>query len=273
VTSSFHVDRYRVRPGERVDLQARDPADTGPYHHRSDAQADFASACERITYWQELLWAEHAQSLLVIFQAMDTGGKDGAIKDVFGHVNPQGVRAWSFKAPTSEELDHDFLWRCHERAPARGTIGIFNRSQYEDVLVARVHELVPETVWRARYEQINQFESLLVANGTTIVKFFLHISKAEQKERLEKRRDDPEKRWKFSLGDLDERTRWADYQAAYAEALTRCSTEAAPWYVVPADKKWYRNVVVATVVAEALERMCPRLPEAAPGIENVQIPD
>jgi PPK2 family polyphosphate:nucleotide phosphotransferase len=265
--------RYRALPGQRVVLGQHDPDDTGPYDRARDAAPDFDRARQRIADLQELLWAEHQRSLLVVLQAMDTGGKDGTIRDVFAFVDPQGCQVWSFKVPTPEELDHDFLWRYHARVPARGTIGIFNRSHYEDVLVARVRELVPPRVWQPRYQLINRFEELLAHTDTTILKFFLHISKDEQKERLEARRDDPEKAWKFSTGDVDERRHWDAYMAAYEEALSRCSTDESPWFLVPANKKWYRNVVVASVVADTLERMAPRVPAPAPGVDKVKIPD
>jgi PPK2 family polyphosphate:nucleotide phosphotransferase len=273
VAQASLYERYRVQPGARVHLAQRDPDDTGPYARRSESAKDLDAARQRIEHFQELLWAEHRRSLLVVLQAMDTGGKDGAIRDVFGGVNPQGCRVAAFKVPTPEELDHNFLWRCHARTPGRGTIGIFNRSHYEDVLVVRVHELVPPEVWKPRYDLINQFEELLVHTDTTILKFFLHISKEEQKQRLEARRDDPEKAWKFSLADIKERQHWDEYMAAYEEVLSRCSTDQSPWFVVPADKKWYRNVVVASVVADTLERLDPRPPAPEPGIEAVEVPD
>jgi len=222
---------------------------------------------------QARLYAENMQGLLIVLQATDTGGKDGTIRHVFEGVNPQGCRVSSFKAPSAEEANHDFLWRYHKSAPARGRIGIFNRSHYEDVLIVRVKNLVSEEVWRARYDQINAFESNLVASGVTVLKFFLHISKDEQKRRLQSRLDDPEKRWKFSSSDLEERKHWDDYQRAFEDAINNCSTEHAPWYVVPANKKWYRNLVVARTIADTLDGMDPKFPEAEPGLERVEIPD
>jgi PPK2 family polyphosphate:nucleotide phosphotransferase len=266
-------DRYRVVPGERVQLGQNDPNDTGPYAQRRDAQADFNDARQRLDQLQELLWAEHRRSLLVVFQALDTGGKDGVIRSVFSGVNPQGCHVASFKAPSAEELDHDFLWRVHQQAPARGLIGVFNRSHYEDVLVARVHKLVPPSVWRQRYRLINDFEHLLSTSGTTILKFFLHISKKEQKERFEKRLHDPAKTWKFSAADVKERAYWDDYTVAFEEALTRCSTDESPWFIVPADKKWYRDVVVARIVAETLARLDPRPPKPDPELGAIKISD
>jgi PPK2 family polyphosphate:nucleotide phosphotransferase len=204
---------------------------------------------------------------------MDTGGKDGTIKHVFEGVNPQGCRVSSFKAPSAEEANHDFLWRYHKSAPAKGRIGIFNRSHYEDVLIVRVKSLVHEEVWRPRYEIINDFERGLTLGGITVLKFFLHISKDEQKRRLQRRLDNPDKRWKFDHGDIRERLLWDEYQEAYQDMINACSTEHAPWYVVPADKKWYRNLVVARTIADTLEAMDPRYPPAEEGLENVTIPD
>jgi PPK2 family polyphosphate:nucleotide phosphotransferase len=266
-------DRYRVVPGKPVLLAQQDPDATGPYGRRRDARADLEDARARLDRFQELLWAEHQRSLLVVFQALDTGGKDGVIRNVFSGVNPQGCRVWSFKQPSTEELDHDFLWRVHLRTPGRGLIGVFNRSHYEDVLVVRVHDLVPPSVWRPRYALINDFEHLLTSTGTTILKFYLHISKDEQRERFEKRLDDPSKTWKFSAADIKERAHWDEYMLAYEEVLSRCSTDEAPWFIVPANKKWYRDVVVATIVADTLERLDPRPPEPDPALRSTKIPD
>jgi len=204
---------------------------------------------------------------------MDTGGKDGTISHVFEGVNPQGCQVWPFKVPTPEELDHDFLWRHHTKTPGRGMMTIFNRSHYENVLVVRVHQLIPEQIWKARYDQINDFEQLLAANNTTILKFYLHISKDEQKRRLESRLQNPDKRWKFAIGDLKERELWDDYMKAYEDAINKCSTNYAPWYVLPANKKWYRNLVVARTIADTLESMNPQFPQPEEGLENVTIPD
>lgn len=268
------TERYRVQPGAKVHLRDVDPDDTGPYRQKDDAKADLERDRDRLFDLQEILYAQAQHSLLIVLQAMDTGGKDGTISHVMGGVNPQGCQVASFKQPTPEELSHDFLWRIHKHTPARGQITIFNRSHYEDVLVVRVHNLVPEPVWRQRYNQINEFEELLAdQGGTTILKFFLHISRAEQKERLQARLDDPTKQWKFSTGDLKERAYWDDYTAAYEDALTRCSTKVAPWFVVPADRKWYRNVVVARIIVEALEGLGLRYPEPEPGLDQVVIED
>jgi PPK2 family polyphosphate:nucleotide phosphotransferase len=204
---------------------------------------------------------------------MDAGGKDSAIKKVFDHVNPQGVHVTSFKAPTSEELAHDFLWRVHQHVPGKGYIGIFNRSHYEDVLVVRVNNLMPEDVWQQRYDHINNFERLLTDSGTRILKFYLHISKDEQKERFQERLDNPDKHWKFSMGDLPVREKWNAYMEAFEAVLTRCNTAYAPWYIIPANRKWYRNLVVTRTIVETLESMNPQYPPAEPGLDEVIIPD
>ena len=220
---------------------------------------------------QYKLYAESKTALLIVMQAMDTGGKDGVIRKVFGPANPQGVRVDSFKQPTAEELAHDYLWRIHRRAPAKGMIGVFNRSHYEDVLVHKVHKLIPDKQLDQRYEQLNDFEKHLSQNGTVIVKFFLHISKDEQKERLQARLDDPEKRWKFSAGDLKEREYWDRYVDAYQAVLEKCSRSHAPWYVIPADKKWYRDWAVSSVVLQALTAIDPKAPKPEENLDNVKI--
>ncbi len=220
---------------------------------------------------QESLWAEHRHKVLVVLQGMDTSGKDGTIRHVFEGVNPLGVRVAAFKAPTEEELDHDFLWRVHPKVPGKGEMVIFNRSHYEDVLVARVQKLAPPEVWRRRYDQINDFERLLAETDTTILKFFLHISKEEQRERLQARLDDPQKRWKFRKGDLLDRAHWDEYMEAYEDALARTSHKHAPWYVVPADKKWYRNLMVAEVLVKALEALKIQVPEPEEDLKGVVV--
>ncbi|MDX1991605.1 MAG: polyphosphate kinase 2 family protein [bacterium] len=259
-------------PSGKVSLADFDPQYHAGYD-KEKAEEELAGLRDRLDALQERLYAEGKQSLLVIFQAMDAGGKDGAIKKVFEGVDPLGLSIASFKAPTTEELAHDFLWRVHQRVPRKGYIGIFNRSHYEDVLIVRVNNLVPEDVWRKRYDQINDFERMLAENGTRILKFFLHISKDEQKERLQARLDDPEKNWKFSLGDLPVRQQWDAYMQAYEDVLTRCNTEAAPWHIIPANRKWYRNLVVTQVVVQALEDMNPQYPPPEPGLDKVVIPD
>lgn len=217
---------------------------------------------ERITELQAKLYAEHKRALLVILQGRDTCGKDSTIRRVFGAVNPEGSEVTSFKVPTEIERRHDFLWRIHSRVPPHGIVGIFNRSHYEDVLVVRVRNLVPAAIWRKRYDRINEFERMLTENGVTILKFFLHISRAEQATRLRERLSDPEKNWKFRAGDLDDRERWSDYTAAYTEMLRRCSTPWAPWFVVPANQKRSRDHLIADVVVRTLERLRPRFPLA-----------
>ncbi len=254
------IQDLRVEPGHKVRLGRLDADETGDFRDRGEAEALLRKDLERLAVLQERLYAEDRRALLVVFQAMDTGGKDGAIRHVFTGVNPAGCQVTRFKVPSAEEADHDFLWRIHHAVPNRGNIGIFNRSQYEDVLVVRVHNLVPPSVWKARYDQINRFERHLSETGTRILKFFLHIDKAEQKRRLQARLDDPDKRWKFSKTDLQERKRWSDYQAAYEDALTRCSTPWAPWHIIPANRKWFRNLAVARTLVATLEEMDPRPP-------------
>jgi PPK2 family polyphosphate:nucleotide phosphotransferase len=217
---------------------------------------------ERLTDLQERLYAESKRSLLVVLQGRDTSGKDGTIREVFDAVNPQGCVVTTFKKPSELELSHDYLWRVHHPMPAKGMIGIFNRSHYEDVLAVRVRNLMPRTVWSKRYQEINDFERMLSENGVTILKFFLHISREEQKERLHARLEDPTKQWKFKAGDLGERALWASYTTAYRDALTKCSTPWAPWYIVPADKKKVRDYLVAQVVVDTLQRMAPMYPKA-----------
>lgn len=248
------MKRHRVHKTP-VRLDHLDPGATPACSSKSKARQRLEDLRGRLDARQELLWLNQGPRVLVVLQGMDTAGKDGVIRRVFEGVNPQGVRVASFKVPSAEELAHDFLWRIHAQVPGAGEITIFNRSHYEDVLVVRVHDLVPKAVWEKRYEQINAFEKILAENGTVILKFFLHISKEEQRERLQARIDDPTKRWKFRRGDLDERERWDDYMAAYEDVLTRTSTEWAPWHVVPADKKWYRDLVVSTTLVDVLEEL------------------
>lgn len=257
------MERYRILPGKPVDLKKLDPDDSSRFPAgKQEGKEELLKLNKKLEALQELLYAEQKHKFLVVLQAMDTGGKDGVIRHVFEGVNPQGVRVASFKSPTAIELAHDYLWRVHQQTPGRGEIVIFNRSHYEDVLVVRVHELVPREVWSKRYDQINAFEKQLAEEGTTILKFFLHIDKDEQKERLEARRDDPEKRWKFNVDDLKERQLWDEYVRAYEEAISRTSTEWAPWYVVPANKKWYRNLVVASVIIDKLAGLKMAFPKA-----------
>jgi PPK2 family polyphosphate:nucleotide phosphotransferase len=220
---------------------------------------------------QHLLYADRRHSLLIVLQALDAGGKDGTIRHVMSGVNPQGCEVTSFKAPSHEDLDHDFLWRVHHAVPRRGDIGIFNRSHYEDVLVVRVHKIVPKSVWPERYEQINDFEKMLTANGVTILKFFLHISKDEQLRRFQSRLSDPAKNWKLSLPDFSEREHWDEYMEAYEDALTKCSTKNAPWYVIPSNQKWFRNYAISCIVIEALERMKLKFPPASIDVSQIKL--
>jgi PPK2 family polyphosphate:nucleotide phosphotransferase len=265
--------RYRVPPGTTIDLQDWDPSEASGYSgDKDDAEERLDKLNDELEQLQELLFAEHKHKLLVVLQGMDTSGKDGVIRHVFEGVNPQGVRVASFKVPTPIELDHDYLWRVHQQMPARGEIVIFNRSHYEDVLVVRVHSLVPAEVWSRRYAQINEFERMLAEEGTTILKFYLHIDLAEQKERFLARLEDPHKRWKFRLGDVEERRKWPDYMKAYQDVLSKTSTEWAPWYIVPANRKWYRNLVIAEIMADALKGLKMRYPQPEENLDSVVIP-
>jgi PPK2 family polyphosphate:nucleotide phosphotransferase len=252
---------FRIEPDERVRLEDRDPHDKAGLSDRDDAEAQTAADAEAIDALQDRLYAEGRRALLVILQGTDTSGKDGTVRKVFGRTGPLGVSVTAFGRPSREELAHDFLWRAHMACPRRGTIGIFNRSHYEDVLVARVHGLVPPEEIEPRYRQINDFERMLTENGVTILKFMLHISKKEQGKRLQDRLDEPKSRWKFNPGDLEDRALWDEYQKAYEIMLERCSTSYAPWHVIPADRKWVRNAHVAAIVRAKLEAMDPRYPE------------
>jgi len=265
--------RYRVDPGKPIRTADIDPDESEGYQGKADVTEQLALHRNRIGDLQTRLYAEHDRALLIVLQAMDTGGKDGTIKGVFRGVNPQGCQVYSFKVPSADELAHDFLWRYHNRAPQAGMITIFNRSHYEDVLIVRVKNLVPEEEWRQRYASINEFERMLTINDITVIKFFLHISRDEQKRRLESRLANPGKRWKFSSGDLGERVLWDDYMAAFEEAINTCSTDQAPWYVVPANKKWYRNLVIARTIADTMEAMNPQYPPAEKGLEKITVPD
>lgn len=266
------VERHRVRPASRVALRRADPGDhSGCPRGKAAGRRRLRQLLRRLEALQEALYAEHRHRVLVVLQAMDAGGKDGVIRSVFQGVNPQGVQVHCFKQPSAEELAHDFLWRVHQHVPGNGEIAIWNRSHYEDVLVVRVHDLAPEKVWRARYGHIAAFETMLAAEGTTILKFFLHISKQEQRRRLQERIDDPRKRWKFSSTDLRERTHWAEYQRGNAEMLGATSSAQAPWFLVPADRNWYRDLVVAEVLVAALDGLRIRLPKGDPGLRRRQV--
>jgi PPK2 family polyphosphate:nucleotide phosphotransferase len=264
--------RYRIAPQSRFDLHDCDPDDRSAFRGgKTKGRQRAEQLASRLDALQEALYAQGRHRLLVVLQAMDAGGKDGVIRSVFEGVNPQGVRVHCFKQPTSVELAHDFLWRVHPHVPGNGEIAIFNRSHYEDVIVARVQKLVPKAQWRARYRHIVEFERMLADEGTVIRKFFLHISGAEQRERLQERIDDPKKRWKFQAGDLHERARWGDYMAAYSDALRATSTDFAPWYVVPADRNWYRDLIVAEVLVDTLSTLDLRLPKGDPGFAGMKV--
>ena len=266
------VSQYKVAEGENLDLTTHDPnSKRGFDGDKKSGRKALPAYRKRLTELQTRLWAEKEQSLLVVIQAIDTGGKDGTIRHVFSGVNPQGVRVTGFGRPTEEELAHDYLWRVHQETPSDGYIKIFNRSHYEDVLVVRVHSLVPEEVWSRRYHHIREFERMLTDEGTTIVKLFLNISKDEQKERLQARLDEPDKNWKFNSGDLDDRALWDEYQEAFRVALQETSTDYAPWYVVPANRKWYRNLVVSNILIQTLEKMDPQFPEPEEGLADIVI--
>lgn len=264
---------FLVPSGKEVHLADYDPGFSGDLQKKSDAKAQLERNVERLRDLQQVMWAQGEHALLIVLQALDAGGKDGVIRHVMSGVNPQGCQVTSFKVPTEEELEHDYLWRIHKATPRRGYIGIFNRSHYEDVLVVRVHNLVPEDVWQQRYEQINHFERLLADSGTTILKFFLYISKDEQKERFEARLRDPRKNWKFSVKDVKERGYWDDYVRAYEDALGRCSTPWAPWYIVPANRKWYRNLVISRIIVETLEKLDMHYPPPLPDADTIVVPD
>ena len=251
-----------VRPGDKIRLKEIDAA-AKPAQSKEEAAGAVETLRARLAELQQMLYAEHKRSLLMVVQAMDTGGKDGAIKKICSGLDPNGVQLTNFKVPSPEERDHDFLWRIHANTPRKGSIGIWNRSHYEDVLVPLVYKQIDEQVWRERCEDINAFERLLCRNGVTLLKFFLHISKEEQKARLEARLRDPQKLWKFNTGDLKERALWAEYQRAYEDAINSCATGYAPWHIVPADRKWARNLWMLQTIVRTLEEMKPQYPPAA----------
>ena len=269
------MKRYGVKPGENLSLKEFDPDDTGEYKKNEQgkerAKAELSKLIARLDGLQERMYANSTRSLLIVLQGMDTSGKDGTIKSVMSGVNPQGCKVAAFKAPSKDELAHDFLWRVHREVPPKGYIGIFNRSHYEDVLITRVHGWVSEKVAKRRFDQIKEFEELLTESGTTVLKFFLHISKEEQKKRLEARIANPEKRWKWNSGDLEERKLWDEYQKAFEEVISATSTPEAPWYVVPANRKWYRNLIVADRIVNALEDMKLKTPPAPEGVDFTKL--
>ena len=259
-----------VKPGTKVRLADHDPSYSGEYKKTGpETQSHLDEDIQSMAALQEKLYAESKQALLIVLQAMDAAGKDGTIKHVMTAFNPQACNVASFKAPTPQDLSHDFLWRVHQHVQAKGEVTIFNRSHYEDVLVVRVHKLAPEKVWKKRFEQINEFEELLVESGTRVLKFFLHISKEEQLARFRDRVNDPTKHWKLSPTDMPERELWDDYVAAFEETFTRTSTKVAPWYIVPANAKWYRNLVVADIVEKTLREMDPQWPEPKVDVSKI----
>ncbi len=265
-----YMDRFRVEGGKRVELSKIDPAFKDRHTDKESANAEIAAHAGRLRELQYLVYAEDRRSVLICLQALDAGGKDGTINHVLGAMNPQGTRVHAFKVPSREEAAHDFLWRAHRHAPARGEIVVFNRSHYEDVLVVRVHDLVPEHVWSKRYDAINDFERQLEESGTHILKFFLHISEHEQLERFKQRLEDPSRWWKISESDYSERALWPAYMEAYEEALSRTSTAHAPWYVIPADHKWFRNLAVSRIVVETLESLGMKTPQPTVDIDEIR---
>jgi PPK2 family polyphosphate:nucleotide phosphotransferase len=262
--------KFLVRPGETIDLDRLDAGWKPKGMDRDEAEEEFAQLTSRLRELQHMMYAEDKRSLLVVLQGRDAAGKDGTIRHVFGPMNPQGCKVTSFKVPSKLEASHDFLWRCHLAAPRRGQVGIFNRSHYEDVLVVRVHDLVPEERWKTRYEHINNFERLLADSRTTVLKFMLHIDREEQLERFRKRIDKPHKNWKISEEDYSERRYWHDYTEAFNEVLRRCSTDEAPWFVIPSNRKWARNFAIASIVAEAMEGLGMAFPEPEVDMEEIK---
>lgn len=259
-------ERFIVPPGKKVRLTDFDPNFTGKFRNKNEAREKLAADVERLAEYQDILYAQDSQALLIIFQALDAAGKDSAIKHVMSGVNPQGTQVFSFKAPSSEELDHDYLWRCHKAVPERGRIGIFNRSYYEETIAVRVHpeylvgQRLPELsgkkdLWEQRFDQINDFEGHLVRNGVEILKFFLNVSKEEQRQRFLARLNTPEKNWKFSINDVHERGHWDEYQKAFEEVFNHTSTKLAPWYIIPADHKWFTHIAIADIIVSKLKSM------------------
>jgi PPK2 family polyphosphate:nucleotide phosphotransferase len=270
--AKIDISNFRVPPSTTISLDAYDPDSKAGFEEgKEEGKRALPALNDQLSALQKRLWGESRQKLLIVLQATDTGGKDGTIRNVFSGVNPQGVKVHTFGKPTEEELSHDYLWRIHHHTPANGQITVFNRSHYEDVLVVRVRELVPRERWEKRYQHINDFERLLADEGTRIVKVYLNISKEEQKERLEARLQDPDKNWKFTPEDLADRSLWDDFRTAFEAMLSRTSTEHAPWYVVPANRKWYRNLVVSQILIDTIEEMDPQYPPPAEGLDEVVI--
>ena len=272
------LDQLKIEPGEKFRIRDHSAdwlpeavKDLDKDERKKRAEAMLEENRRELAEAQELLYADGSHSVLIVFQAMDAAGKDGTIRNVLSGLNPAGIQVSSFKAPAGAEAAHDYLWRVHQVCPPKGHIGVFNRSHYEDVLIVRVHDLVPPSRWKKRYQHIVDFERLLTDEGTTIVKFYLHISKGEQKERLQARLDDPTKNWKFAEGDLAERKRWDDYQTAFTDMLNSTSTSEAPWYVIPADNKWYRDLVVAEVMVQTLRGLDMKFPPAPPNLADIVV--
>ncbi len=265
-----YLNRFRVHPGDKVRLKDIDPRFKDHHESHKTAAEEIERDREKLRALQGLLYADGRCSLLICLQGLDAGGKDGTISQILGAMNPQGCRVTGFRQPSTEEQAHDFLWRIHRATPARGQVAIFNRSHYEDVLVVRVHKLVPHAVWSRRYDQINEFEKELVDSDTHILKFYLHISEEEQLKRFEDRLDDPMKQWKISESDYKEREFWGDYVTAYEEALSRCSTPHAPWFVIPSDHKWFRNLAIARIVVEHLEALDMKLPTPSVDLAHIR---
>lgn len=269
MTGKRYIDRFGIAPGDRVHLKDFDPRYKGN-EDKKDAIEKIAKLREKMGALQQQLFAERQRSMLICLQALDAGGKDGVIKHVIGSMNPDGCRVANFKEPSQEELAHDFLWRIEAQFPQKGEIAIFNRSHYEDVLIVRVHNLVPQEIWSKRYRAINDFERRHIENGTRILKFFLHISKKEQLKRFGERLDDPAKRWKISEADYQERRYWDDYMRAYEDVLARCNTEESPWFVIPADHKWFRDLAVSEILVATLESMHIKVPQPTVDIEEIR---
>ena len=262
--------QFLIKPGSRVRLKDFDPQFSAKHESKKSSHKIVCKLQQQMDALQFQLYAEQKRSLLIILQAPDAGGKDGVVRHVLASMNPQGCRVVGFKQPSSEEIAHDFLWRVEHQTPRRGEVVVFNRSHYEDVLIVRVHDLVPKEVWSGRYAQINDFERRLVANGTHILKFFLHISKEEQLERFKDRLDDPARHWKISEADYSERKCWDAYESAYEDALSKCSTDGAPWFVIPSDHKWFRNLAISKIIVETMENLGIRVPDPSVDIDEIR---
>jgi len=265
------VKKLMVNPGHKARLADWDADFTAKYKNKEQIQQQLEKNFEKLAELQYLLYAENKHAVLVVLQAMDAGGKDGTIRTVMGPMNPQSCKVTSFKGPSEEELAHDYLWRIHKYVPRKGEVRIFNRSHYEDVLIVRVHDIVPKEIWSRRFEQINNFEKMLVESNIHVIKFFLHISKEEQRKRLKERLDDPTKHWKADPADFEERNFWDEYTKAYDDVLTKCSTEHAPWYVIPANKKWFRNLALSEIMVDHLSRLKMKFPEPRYDISKLRI--